>query len=96
MSDAVQAPVIEPGNQGLKGLLAQVGNATAMTLVAVLLLLSTWYIQRMHSEAMGNVLQLHTQERDFNREMYNSLTRVIERNSAAIDTLASEIRRLRP
>lgn len=76
------------GSMGLTGLFKQLGNASAMVVICVCLFLTGGAAWMMHREAMA------TMER-MNKDNVASMTKVIERNTVAIDSLAREIRALR-
>lgn len=90
------------GMMGLQGLWALVGNSTAMCIVAVVLFISIFQLQKMHSEGMGVLKELHNQERDHNKEERinnrlagEAMARIIDRNTLAIESLTTEIRKNR-
>lgn len=79
------------GSMGLKGLWAQIGNSTAMVVITVVLFIAIFQVSRMHTEGMEVLQKLHEQEREFNREVHDSLRRVVEKNTIALNKLAEEL-----
>lgn len=89
---AIEAPEIisptENGSMGLRGLWALVGNSTAMVVIAVSMLLAMYGAWTMHREAMSTMERMNQQNLD-------SMGKVIDRNTNALDALAKEIHALR-
>ncbi len=71
------------GSFGLRDLWELIGNSSGMLLVAVLLVISQVWLQRAHSDAMA-----------LSKQMTEQLLVRFDQNSAAIDRLAVEVRKL--
>jgi len=76
------------GSMGLRGLFAAVNNTTAMAVVCVALFLSGFGAWMMHKDAMQAMERM-------NRQNLESMGKVVDRNTAALDALAKEIHALR-
>ena len=80
--------VAEPGSMGLRGLWAQVVNATAVGVIVGIAFWALFGLQAMHAEQISTLV-------DFNRQLLGQLKASIDGNTHAIEHLAGEVRHLR-
>ena len=76
------------GNMGLRGIWAQVANASAMTVLGVVLFMTMHDVRTMHNEGMSMMKSL------LESNVINQ-NKVIQDNTDAIRDLAAEVRLLR-
>lgn len=85
----------EPGGMGLRGLFGIIGNATAMVVVCVCLFLTGGAAWMMHNQAMNTLERINQANLESMTRVINGNTAAIERNSTVINSLVKEIHALR-
>lgn len=81
----------ESGNMGLRGWWALVGNSTAMTLIAVSMFLFGFAAWSMHKDGMKQMKDIN----DLAWKNTESMGKVVDRNTDALDRLTREIHMMR-
>jgi hypothetical protein len=81
------------GNMGLRGVWALVANSSAMVVVTVVLFLCLWQVSRMHNEGMLILQKMQAEDRESSRQFQTSMTRALDKQTAAIEALTTELRR---
>jgi len=95
--DETQPPAL--GNMGLRGIWAQLANASALMVLAVVLFLTMHQVNQMHTEGISALKQMHTEGIGTMRQLMDTTLsnqqRVIADNTTAIKDLANEVRAMR-
>lgn len=80
------------GSMGLSGIFATVGNATAMVIIAGLLILVLWHVKDAHREGIDTLREMIVSDRAAHRLEREALGRIVDKNSEAMLSLANEVR----